>query len=1067
MKRKLMLFMTCLVISIGLVNAQTTSVTGTVISEEDGLPVVGASIRITGTDKGTVTDIDGKFSIANVPSSAKTLTISYIGMQTQEVEIKPNMRIVLKTDNAVLDEVVVTAMGIKRSEKALGYSATAVDNEQITATRSSDIMSSLAGKVAGVQISSTSSDPGSSNSVIIRGISSLNGNNQPLYVIDGVPLTNETTRSDDELNNGFDFGNGANAVNPDDVESMTILKGAAATALYGSRAANGVVMITTKSGKKGSGLGIEYNGGLQWSTVLRLPEFQNEFGQGAFGSPDPAENGSWGPRFNGQMRPYGWGWGDVEQRTKPYVANEDNMKDFFDSGFRYSNSLSFNGATDRSDYFVSFSQTSDDGIMPTDADSYDKYTFSARGSHSIGNLKFSTSLNYSTQKNKFAATGQGLSALNAVYQTPRDISITDMADMSNIHNTPGYYYTWYGLNNPYYTLENYLNAYESERFYGKFQVDYDFLKYFKFTYRLGLDTTTGQQDIGVPNLNALFYTDDVPNGTQLGASSPFYSITGSYTQQISRRREINHDIMVNFNMPINDFHVNALVGFNGNERSYSYQQAEVTNLTLPTWFNLTNSPSTPLLTTNKELRRLMGVFGQFEGSWKNMVYVTVTARNDWSSTLPKNERSFFYPGVTGSFIFSELLKNEWKDIITFGKVRASWGKTGNDADVYMTSTPFIQGQYPMGFGQINLPLNGVNGYTLSNQLGNIYLTPEMTTEYEFGLNMAFLENRISFDLAYYNRNSDKQIFNVNMDPSAGYTSRNMNLGKIRNKGIELLVNFTPVKLRDFSWDVSVNFTRNWSKIISLPEELGGRASLLSLGGGTGMYAITGMPVGVFESAVPERDPNGNMVVSAESGLPVIASDYAVVGDMNNRYQMGISTSFRYKGLTLSADFDIRHGGVMYSNSKSLTYFGGTAIQTAYNGRNTFIIPGSVNKVTGPGGEVSYVENTTPIASGADLQYFWVDGGFDYASAFLIDKSFVKLRSLVIGWDLPNKWLVNTPLQAVRVSVYGNNLFLWTPDSNTFIDPEMTSFGNDLLGNFGEFNANPSTRRFGFNVMVKF
>ena len=361
MKRKLMLFMTCLFISIGLVNAQTTSVTGTVTSEEDGLPVVGASIRITGTDKGTVTDIDGKFSITNLPSSAKTLTISYIGMQTQEVEIKPTLHIVLKSDNAMLEEVVVTAMGIKRSEKALGYSATAVDNEKITATRSSDIMSSLAGKVAGVQISSTSSDPGSSNSVIIRGISSLNGNNQPLYVIDGVPLTNETTRSDDELNNGFDFGNGANAVNPDDVESMTILKGAAATALYGSRAANGVVMITTKSGKKGSGLGIEYNGGLQWSTVLRLPEFQNDFGQGFYGTTDPAENGSWGPRFNGTMRPYGWGFGDVEQRTKPYVANEDNMKDFFDAGFRYSNSLSFNGATDRSDYFVSFSQTSDDG----------------------------------------------------------------------------------------------------------------------------------------------------------------------------------------------------------------------------------------------------------------------------------------------------------------------------------------------------------------------------------------------------------------------------------------------------------------------------------------------------------------------------------------------------------------------------------------------------------------------------------------------------------------------------------------------------------------------------------
>ncbi len=303
-------------------------------------------------------------------------------MHTQEVKIQPTLTIVLKADMEVLDEVVVTAMGLKRSEKALGYSATSVKGGDIAIKRTSDVMSGLAGKVAGVQISATSSDPGSSNSVIIRGVSSLSGSNQPLYVVDGVPLNNSSVSSGDGLNSGFDFGNGANAVNPDDVENMTILKGAAATALYGSRAAAGVVMITTKSGKKGDGLGIEYNGGLQWSSVLRLPQMQNEFGMGWYGDKTDNENGSWGPRFDGTMQIYGPIYNN-SQKLKPYVALEDNIKDFFDVGLRYSNSISFNGASDKGDYYVSFSQISDDGMIPTDSDSYDKYTFSARGSHRI------------------------------------------------------------------------------------------------------------------------------------------------------------------------------------------------------------------------------------------------------------------------------------------------------------------------------------------------------------------------------------------------------------------------------------------------------------------------------------------------------------------------------------------------------------------------------------------------------------------------------------------------------------------------------------------------------------
>ncbi|KXT40280.1 SusC/RagA family TonB-linked outer membrane protein [Bacteroides intestinalis] len=1065
MRKRMSLFMTSLFISISLMTAQVVNVGGIVVSAEDGEPIIGASVLVKGTTTGTITDVDGKFNFNNLSASATSLIVSYVGMKTQEVQIqKTAMRIELATDTEVLDEVVVTAMGIKRSEKALGYAATSVKADRITETRTSDVMSGLAGKIAGVQISTTSSDPGSSTSVVIRGVSSLSGSNQPLYVVDGVPLNNTSIRSSDGLNSGFDFGNGANAINPDDVENMTILKGAAATALYGSRAANGVVMITTKSGKKNQGIGIEYNGGVQWSTILRLPEFQNEFGMGWNGNHTELENGSWGPRLDGSMQL----WGNIynnSQKLKPFLAQENNVRDFFDAGFRYSNSLSFNGATDRSNYFVSFSQISDDGMIPTDADSYDKYTFSARGSHKVGNLTFSSSLNYSFQKNDFATTGQGLSMLNSIYQTPRDVSIIGLQDMNDPFNTPGYYYTPYGVTNPYYILENYLNSYESERFYGKFQMDYDFLKYFKFTYRMGLDTSTGQNDRGVPNLYALFY-ENTPNGDGQGASSPFSGETGSYTQRITRQREINQDLMVSFDMPINDFRINAIVGFNGNERKYSYQDVEVRDLTIPTWFNLSNSSSTPSVTTYQEMRRLMGVFGQFEASWKDMLYLTLTARNDWSSTLPKENRSFFYPGFTTSFIFSELLGDGVRDWLSFGKVRASWGKTGNDADVYMVNPVYGQSAISIPFGSLLFPLNGVNAFSAGNTLGSNTLSPEMTTEYELGLNMAFFNNRLSFDAAYYNRNSDRQIFSLNMDPATGYTYQNMNLGKIRNQGIEALVNITPIQMKNFSWELGLNITKNWSKVISLPEQLGGQASIFGFSGGTGMYAITGYPVGVFRAEVAARDPEGHIIVNSSTGLPVAADEYAIVGDMNNKYQLGLSTTLRYKGWTLSADFDIRKGGIMYSRTKDINYFTGNAIQTAYNDRNTFIVPNSVNRVTDSNGNVTYVENTTPI-TGSNIYAYWGAGGDGMGSASLIDKSFVKLRSLVLGWDVPKKWLAKTPITELRLSAYGNNLFLWTPSDNTFIDPETTSFGNDLAGNFGEYTANPSSRRFGFNLMVKF
>ena len=1056
MKKSLTMLMVSLFLFVGTALAQT-KITGTVLSQEDGQPIIGAAVKVDGTSTGMLTDVNGKFSLT-LPEGKKSLTISYLGYEAKTVTAKNGMRVFLKADATALEEVVVTAMGIKRSAKALGYSATSLDGEEIAEVRTNDIMSGLAGKVAGVQISTTSSDPGASNSVIIRGVSSLNGSNQPLYVIDGVPMSNSSTYSDNGLNNGYDFGNGANAVNPDDVENMTILKGAAATALYGSRAANGVILITTKSGKKQAGVGVEYNGGIQGESVLRLPQFQNDFGMGWYGNKTDDENGSWGPKFDGSMLRYGSIY-DYSQKMKSYVAMKDNMKDFFDTGMRYNNSVSFSNATDATTYYVSLSQIHDDGIIPTNADSYTKYTFTANGSQKVKDVTISTALNYAYQKNSFVTTGQGGSSMyNAIMQTPRDISIAEMKDLSDPFNTPGYYYTPYGITNPYWVLNNYEHKQESERFYGKLQLDYEFLKYFKATYRFGLDTETRHRNQGEPNLESMF------KDTYNADASTIAGATGQVTQQTTRQREINQDFFVTFDMPVSDFNINAVAGFNGNERSYSYLYGHVENLTIPTFFDLSNSSERPEVSQYTQKRRLYGIYGQAELAWKNMAYLTVTARNDWSSTLPKENRSFFYPGVTASFLFSELFKDDLKKIINFGKVRAAWGKTGNDANVYMTQSVYAQASSSSsGWASSAFPFQktGTNAYTAGNTLGSLNLSPEMTTEFELGLNMGFLQNRIVVDFSYYDRKSDKQIFSLNMDPASGYTAMNTNLGKIGNKGIEALITLVPVRTKDFEWAITWNYTKNKNKVISLPEELGGEVNIYGFSGGTGLYAIEGEEMGIFKCYRTKTDGEGHIVVN-NKGIPLQTDDIEKVGSMNYKYQMGIGNTFRYKGVSLGIDFDIRKGGLLFSRTADISYFTGNAIQTAYNDRNPFIVPNSVQS-DGNGG---YVENTTPLDP-TQIYNFWNNGGFLSDESFLVDKSYVKLRSVVLSWELPKKWLSGTPLQGVKVSFFGNNLFLWTPSSNTFIDPELTSFGNDLEGNFGEYSANPSSRKFGFNVNVKF
>lgn len=1059
MKKLVGLFVFLLFIGIQFSIAQEKQVTGKVIDVDDGSPLIGVTVTIKGTSIGTATDVNGRYGL-RVPTNS-TLVFSFIGMTTQEVKVdnKSVINVKMQIESKQMDEVVITALGIERKQRTLGYSVTALSNKDLENARTTDVISALSGKVAGVQVNSSSTDPGASNSIIIRGVSSLNGSNQPLYVIDGVPMSNTSTSSDDELNNGFDFGNGANLVNPDNVANMTILKGAAATALYGSRAANGVVLITTKSGKRNSELGITINSSVQFGTILRLPKFQNSFGQGIYGGENRQENTSWGPAFDDQLHL----WGNVyenSQKLKPYSALKNNVKDFFETGLMTSNSITASGGTDKTAFSATYGNVVDNGIVPGKTDRYVKNTFALNSSHDFGRIKLSANVNFGEQKNSFAATGQGVTMINSLYQIPRDISIIGLKNYeTDPFNTPEYYFTPYGVMNPYWVLDNTINKFRQQKIFGKIQMDVDILKGLKGTYRLGYDATDNEMKLAFPKIQLI---EGTPNYGQV--EDP-----GSNKKQTERHREINHEFILSYNNMWDKFGVNALLGFNLNERKFSILEAEVNGMDIPGFNHLSNSPSTPTVDEDTELRRLAGMFGQVEVNYNEMFFLTLTARNDWSSTLPKGARDFFYPGATVSFAFSEMLNESIKETLTYGKLRLAYGKTGNDAEPYQLNPFFEATEIWNAFGNIKFPLQGKNAYTMFNRMANTELSPEISTEFEVGLFLSLFNGRITFDGAYYQRDSDEQIFALGMDPATGFSTQTQNLGKISNKGYELLLTLVPIKYRDFTWELTTNFTQNKNKVKSLPEELGSEITLYSFGttsSSVAMVAKVGEAIGQFKATMPKYSPNGNIIVNAQTGLPVADPELRYHHDVNSKFEMGITNNLSYKGWNLNFSFDIRNGGYMYSRTASITAFAGTSAQTAYNGRRPFIVPNSVNELRNEDETFDYKENTTAVISG-DLGTYFDSGEMQLAARDLIPRGYVKLRNLSLSYTLPKRWFTSTPINTIQLTAYGNNLFIWTPKENSYIDPELSSFGNDLLGKFGEYSANPTTRKFGFNLKLIF
>lgn len=1028
--------------------AQQRSVSGR-ITDNKGAPVVGATVTVREQNASTQTNEQGVFTIMAQPGN--TLVVSSVGFGAKEIIVgrDSNLSISLQEQSRELGEVVVTAAGIRREMRTLGYSAPTIRNEELTRAKDRSVLNSLQGKVAGVNITSSSGGVGSSTRIVFRGGTSLLRNNQALIVVDGIPIDNSQVDAGDNLNNQVDPGNRGNDINPEDVESVTVLKGPAAAALYGSRAANGALVITTKRGNR---LGakkseVTLTSAFSLESVLKLPEYQNEYGQGGQKEVDLRENFSWGPKFDGQVRP----WGQVvegEQRVKPYVALPDNVKEFFDIGQVFNNGISLSQNNERNSYFLSLNHLNQKGIMP--GTEYKRTSLRLTGTADLSN-KFYTNatVNYIRALGDLSIQGQGASPYDQVLQTPRDISLLELKDYkNNKFNTLSGYYGAYTVN-PWYLLGE--DSYQStvDRVLGSIELGYRPSSWLDVLYRIGTDVT-GDKRKDIKSKRVIPDPNNQNHGNEFA---------GAYTEQNIGIRELTSDLIATgkFNLT-NNLGLRVMLGHNYRQRNTENEATAINDLVVPGLYNLSNAANPPTAVNQNTLRRLVGAYGEADLSFKNFLFLGITGRNDWSSTLPKGNNSFFYPSANLSFVVSDALKMPaW---VSYGKLRTSAAKVGNDADPYLLESVFIAGTITDGQqnSQLNFPFQGTPGFTVGPTIGNPSLTPEFTTSYEGGVEASFLNNRIGVDATYYYNKTTDQIITLPIAATSGYTSRVTNIGQVSNRGIELLLRGQPVRAKNFAWEITGTFSRNRNRVDRIAE---GTESIPIPGGfvGGALVARVGEPYGQFFGNGFLRDSLGRVVVNATTGYPLADPVARVYGSYFPDYLASLFNSFTYKGFTLTALLDGRKGGLFFSRTKTLQEFLGTDPRTLYNNREPFVVPNSVlwDPATG-----KYVPNT--VVKVQNAQDYWTNFVSPTAMENLVDASFLKLREVSLSYRLPAGIIKRTPFSAVQVSLIGRNLWIKTAEENTYSDPETNSFGTGNAQGY-EYGSIPSIRSYGASLRI--
>jgi TonB-linked SusC/RagA family outer membrane protein len=1045
------------------------------IRDQNGAVVPYATVSIQGTKISVAADENANFSI---PAKAgDILRISAIGIENTTVTVGSESIInvkVTRSSGTISDVVVTTALGQTTNKAKLGYSAATFGTAAINKNAPVGVLDNLGGKIAGAEISNTGG-PGSSVKVVLRSYGVISGgSNQPLYVIDGVPLSNSTFEN---TNGNVDFGNGINAINPNDIQSITVLKGTAASSLYGGLAKNGAIMITTKRGTSGK-LKVEYDGSLDLSQVGKLPTYQREFGQGWAGVFVLSENGSWGPKLDGQDRL----WGSIvdnSQLIKPFSYLRNNLRDFYDVGKEVNNSVSLSGGNDITKFYFSYGNATSDGVIPTNSDYLERNTFALRTNSNFNKFSINSSFNYTNERLNAPNTGQGTSSGGGVFQSllqiPIDIPISDFADYKNKFFDVDNYFTPYA-ENPYYGLNENGDRQNTDRFFGNIDLNYNFTSSLSAQLRIGGDFS----NIRTKSWNQV---NSVTPGSWNDGNNPegFPRTTdvGSVFQGSDYFGTLNGDFILKYNKDINeDFNISALAGVNYYQTDYRGEQAQVIGLTVPGFFNLSNSKNPPTVVDAATHTKRVGAYAQVVVGYRNQLFLTGNVRDDLSSTLPVANYSIFYPGANLSWLASRTFDMR-NSALSYLKFRVAYGRTGSDPSAYNVYSRLATANVNLGFGELIFPFNGVNGYGLSNTIANLNLQPIFTDEVEVGTEMQFFQNRIGLDVTGYDKKTKGQIFTVPIAPSTGYTGLVENLGTVRNRGIEVTLNATPVSGKNFTWNIAYTFSKNWNKVLELTGNQ--QNPLLSSAYDAELRAVVGKTVAEIYAPVPATTPDGKIIVDPSTGYPVLNetpldSNGMIKGNYGSGlydYMMGMSNTFTYKNWQLSFSLDYRKGGVMYSQTADMVMFDGNSIVTTYNDRKPFIIPNSVNAITNNNGKTVYVENTTFIgATGAGQSddtwgyYYPAQNPTAYANR-IFDRSFLKLRDVNISYNLSSRWASKIKAQNLTLGVYARNILLWTPVSNQFVDPEGTNLGNDLGSQLGEFASAPLSFYYGVLLKVNF
>jgi TonB-linked SusC/RagA family outer membrane protein len=1014
--------------------------------EDANGPMIGATVKVVGTTNGTVTDLNGKFKLKCKPGDV--LEVSYVGYATKKVKAQQGMKIMIEEDKTTLSEVVVTALGIKRERKALGYGVSEVKGEELTKAKETNVINSLSGKVAGLVVQNTAGGAAGSTRVMLRGNTEMTGNNQPLYVIDGVPLDN-TNFGSAGTEGGYDLGDGISAINPDDIENMTVLKGPAASALYGSRASHGVILITTKKAEKDR-ISVEYNGSFtvdkqnaNWDNI------QQVYGMGFGGAYSPTAtsgtNMSWGPKADNYLVEY------FDHVKRPFQIYPDNVSDFFRTGFTTQNTAILSYNSGKTGIRFSMTDMRNKDILPQTHMSRDN--FNLRVNTSMGPVDLDFTANY-TREDVLNRPALGDSQSNVGKNLMTLASTYNQAWLKNYETADGEYANWNGNDqynrNPYWDLYKNKNTTEKDVYRFAVKAIYNIDKHLKVQGTVGLD------------INNMTFEDYIAKTTPGKAA-------GQLQDQIFNNRTLNAELLALYNNSWGDFDFNATLGgniFNANNKTNVFTGLNQQQKDVIAIMNYGEQS----VQQNVYKKQINSVYGSASVGYLHTYYLEGTLRGDKSSTLPINNNVYVYPSVSGSVVFSEFIKN--KQLINYGKLRASWAQVGSDTDPYMLGISYTTAKYAY---------TGYNMGMVSNSVQpNPDLKPTKTNSFELGLEMKFFNNRLSLDFTYYDQVSKNQIIRLASSASSGYQYRLINAGEIQNKGIEMALNGRVLAYKDFAWDAGLNFSKNQNKVKSLVEGMDYFELEKATWCGVSVGAEVGENYGSIMGKDFKRNANGDVIINASTGLPEVDDQMRTLGNASWDWTGGFYSTFTYKNFRLSAGFDVKMGADIFSMSMRSAYQTGKANETL-EGREEWYASEEARKAAGmtpdawqasgnarglivPGvidnGDGTYRQNDIAV----NPEAYWKSAADNAPGMFVYDNSYIKCREITFGYTFPEKMLTSLKyVKSLSLSFVARNPFIiWKNIPN--IDPDS---GYNTSGLGLEYGSLPSRRSYGFNVNVKF